>query len=316
MGRAAYRGRLVATMKLPASDLVLESGALRLRALAWPAPAARSPMVLLLHATSFCGAVWDPVWRAARASGASASAAAADARGHGASDAPAAPESYAWTRLAEDVVAWIDALPELLPGSGDGVVLVGHSSGATTALAAAAVRPGRVRGVVAVEPVLYDVPDGDGDSYPGSRFMAAQALRRRARFESAEQARERLAARPPYAGFAAESLEAFVDGGLERLPSGEVALRCAPAVEAACYDGAAALDLWPSLRRIVCPVRLVAGSRGFMPPPLIERIQKLLPGTRVETLEGGTHFVALEQPGRVGDALARFLRDVTPIRVA
>lgn len=303
-------------MKTPPSDLVLETGALRLRARVWPTGAPSSPPVLLLHATSFCGAVWEPVWRAACASGASAIAVAPDSRGHGVSDAPVAPGEYAWTRLAGDVAAWIDALPALLPQAEGGVLLAGHSSGATTALAAAAERPGRVRGVLAVEPVLYDVPGANGDSYPGSRFMAAQALRRRARFASAADARERLTARPPFAGFAAESLEAFVDGGLEPMPSGEAALRCAPAVESACYEGAAALDLWPKLARIGCSVRLVAGSRGFMPPALTERIQKALPGTVVETIDEGTHFVALERPRQVGETLARFLREVTPSRVA
>jgi len=307
-------------MKSTAPALVLDAGRLRLRALSWPAaggaevPAA--PLVLLLHATSFCAAVWEPVWRVACAAGApAASALAADARGHGESDAPSAPEAYAWTRLVGDAVAWIDALPALLPGGAEaeaGVVLVGHSSGATTALAAAAARPERVRGVLAVEAVLYDtpVPGADADSYLGSRFMAAQARRRRARFESLDEARTRLSARPPYAGFAPESLDAFL-----ALPSGEVALRCAPEVEAACYDGAAALDLWPAVGRIACPVRLVAGTRGFMPAALVQRIRETLPGTRVEEVEGGTHFVALEQPACVGDALARFLREVTKIRV-
>lgn len=313
-------------MKGPAPALVLDAGGLRLRALSWPAagvaegPAA--PQVLLLHATSFCAAVWEPVWRAACAAGAPvASALAADARGHGESDAPSAPEAYAWTRFVDDAVAWIDALPALLPGGAEpdaGVVLVGHSSGATTALAAAAARPERVRGVLAVEAVLYDtpLPGADVDSYLGSRFMAAQARRRRARFESLEQARTRLSARPPYAGFAPESLAAFLAGGLAALPSGEVALRCAPEIEAACYDGAAALDLWPAVGRIACPLRLVAGTKGFMPPALVQRILETLPGTRVEAVEGGTHFVALEQPACVGDALARFLREVTKIRVA
>ncbi len=174
-----------------------------------------------------------------------------------------------------------------------------------------------MRAVLAVEAVLYDVPPpgADADSYPGSRFMAAQARRRRACFSSRDEARERLSARAPFAGFAPESLEAFLACGLATLPSGEVALRCVPEVEAACYDGAAALDLWPDLGRIDCPVRLVAGDRGFMPPALLRRIEEWLPGTHTETIAGGTHFVALEQPARVGEALARLLREVTPERV-
>lgn len=302
----------------PAAEPVLDAAGVRLRGRVWPGPERGAPAVLLLHATSFCGAAWEPVWRAACEAGAQAAGAVApDARGHGASDAPAAPEAYAWTRFAEDAVAWIDALAEIVPGAGTDVVLAGHSSGATAALAAAAARPEIVRGVLAVEPVLYDapVPDVEVDSYPGSRFMAAQARRRRPRFESAAEARARLGARAPYAGFAPEALDAVLAGALAEEPSGEAALRCTPQVEASCYDGAAALDVWPAVSRIACPVRLVAGERGFMPPPLVARMREMLPRTRIETLSGGTHFVALEQPVRVGEALARFLRELAQARV-
>jgi pimeloyl-ACP methyl ester carboxylesterase len=300
----------------------LEAGGLRLAGLTWPAAEPDAPVVLLLHATSFCGAAWDPVLRAARDAGAfKASALAPDARGHGASDAPADPSAYAWTRLVDDVIAWIDEAERVVPnarGGAAGVVLVGHSCGATTALVAAARRSGCVRGVLAIEPVLFDVPPmgADVDSYGGSRFMATQARRRRASFADVDEARTRLAARPPYAGFAKDALEAFLGGGLVKRDEGGVALRCAPEVEAACYDGAASLDIWPELERILCPVRLVAGERSFMPPALVERLRQRIPGTTVESIEGGTHFVALEQPAAVGAALARFLREVTPIHVA
>ena len=297
----------------PVAEPALEAGGVRLRGRVWPGTRRGAPAVLLLHATSFCAAAWEPVWRAACAAGAQAAAAlATDARGHGASEAPPDPQAYAWTRFAEDAAAWIDALADLVPGAGHEVVLAGHSSGATAALAAAAARPSRVRGVLAVEPVLFDPPPpgADAASHPASRFMAAQARRRRARFESADDARTRLAARPPYAGFAPESLAAVLACALAEETSGGVALRCAPEIEASCYDGAAALDVWPAVGRLACPVRLVAGERGFMPPALVARIRERTPRSSVETVPGGTHFVALEQPVRVGEALARFLDDL------
>jgi pimeloyl-ACP methyl ester carboxylesterase len=300
----------------------LEAGGLRLAGLAWPAPESAAPLVLLLHATSFCGAVWEPVLRAAWATGEfAANALAPDARGHGASDAPEDAAAYAWTCLVDDAIAWIDGLERALPqarANSTGVVLVGHSCGATVALVAAARRPGRVRGVLAIEPVLFDVPapGADADSYGGSRFMADKARRRRASFADVEEARTRLAARPPYAGFPKDVLDAVLRGGLMERAEGGVSLRCAPEVEAASYDGAASLDIWPELGGIICPVRLVAGERSFMPPTLVERLRRRLPGTTLESIAGGTHFVALEKPAAVGVALARFSREVTPVHVA
>lgn len=286
-----------------------EGGRLVLRALLWQDAAAHGPALLLLHATSFCGAVWAPVLGATGVR--VPLAVAPDARGHGVSGAPRDPGGFAWPRLVEDVLAWIDAVA---PAGGAGLLLVGHSSGATAALAAAARRPGRVRGVLAVEPVLFDPlpPGADTDSYPGSRFMAERARKRRSRFASRAEARERLAARPPFASFAADSLDAFLEHGLGTPADGGVALRCAPEHEAACYAGAGALDLWHGLPGLAAPVRLVLGERGFVAPPLLARLREALPGTRSETVAGGTHFVALEKPREVGAALGRFLRELAP----
>jgi pimeloyl-ACP methyl ester carboxylesterase len=283
---------------------------LTLRARIWRSSRSETPSLLLLHATSFCGAVFEPLLGAV--DDLVTLAVAPDARGHGRSDAPADPVGLSWTALAADAVAWIDAIEA--PG---GLVLAGHSCGATCALAAAAARPGRVLGVFAIEPVLFDPPvSADADSYPGSRFMAAQARKRRPWFGSPEEARERLAARPPFSGFDRAALDAFLDGGLGSDDGGGVRLLCDPEREAACYEGAGALDPWPGLASILAPVRLLLGDRGFVAPAFRDRLITEIPGTRIETVAGGTHFVALERPLEVGAALARFVREVTPIRVA
>lgn len=279
---------------------------LRLQALQYGSEGSARTL-LLLHATSFCGAVWGPVLEAAPAL--PVRAVAPDARGHGASDAPAAVSGFAWTELVDDAVAWIDALEEAGLG---GLVLAGHSSGATAALAAAARRPDRVLGVLAVEPVLFEPPPPgtDAEPWPGSRFLAAKARTRRARFASLAEARERLGAKPPYVGFAPASLDAFLEGGLGPTPDGAVTLCCEPEHEAACYEGSAAFDLFSALGGLRAPVRILLGERSFVAPPLLAKLVDALPRTRVERVAGGTHFVALEEPLAVGAALARFVREV------
>lgn len=62
-----------------------------------------------------------------------------DARGHGRSPGPAAPDAYTWPRLAEDLLALLD---ETFPG--EPVHLVGTSMGAATSLHAALLSPGHV----------------------------------------------------------------------------------------------------------------------------------------------------------------------------
>lgn len=286
----------------PHDGWALASG-LRLRVLSWAGEGA-APGVLMLHATSFCADVWSPVWEAARATGlVRCGAVAVDVRGHGRSAAPEGAEAYAWSRLADDAIAVAESL-----GGGAPLVLAGHSSGATAALVAAARRPELVRGVYAVEPVLWDPPPAgpDADSFPGSRALAARARKRRNAFPSLHEARSFLAARFPYAGFASAALEAFLAGGLARGAAG-VTLRCRPEVEAALYDGAAELDLAPLWRGLAPPVRVAVAEHSAIHPGALARLVAGTPDLGRDLVPGATHFAALEDPVRVGRSLASFL---------
>ncbi len=285
-------------------EIALEAHGVHLRGIAWPGPAA--PFSLLLHATSFCADAWLPAWEAAQSAAARPlRAVAVDARGHGRSGRAEGEGAYAWTRGVGDAIAWLEALAPEVEG---GALLAGHSSGGTIALATAALRPELVRGVALVEPVLFEVPSDPSraDSFLGSRLLAERARKRRSEFTSTREARERLRQRFPYAGFASAAFEAFLAGGLGGVPGGGVQLRCAPEVEAAWYEGAAALDLWPLLDRVQAPVLVIAAEHGAMPAPLLQRLRTALPSARLERVPGTTHFVALEAPERVGALVGGF----------
>jgi len=247
-----------------------EHDALRLAALEWPGS---GPPLLLLHATSFCAEVWGPALGAARAAGLAARRALAiDQRGHGRSGTPSEPSAYAWTEVAGDLVALLakEATAE------EPALLVGHSSGGTAALAAAAACPDRVAAVAVVEPVLFEppAPGADADSFAGSRLFVERARKRRARFEDRAAARAALQSRFPYSGFAASALEAYLDGGFEVTGEGELVLRSA------------------------------------MPPPLLDRLRRCRGGVRVDQVAGTTHFAVMERPEPVGALLADFAREL------
>jgi pimeloyl-ACP methyl ester carboxylesterase len=283
-----------------------EGDALSLGALEWPGS---GPPLVLVHATSFCAEVWGPAWRAARAAGLGARRVLAiDQRGHGRSDTPSKPSAYAWTRVAGDVAA---VLAEELVAE-DSALLVGHSSGGTAVLAAAAICPDRVAGVAVVEPVLFEPPEPgvDADSFAGSRLFAERALKRRARFDDREAARAALESRFPYSGFAESALEACLDGGFQVTEEGALELRCAPQTEAWAYQGAAALDLWPLIPRIEAPIQVIAAEHSAMPAPLLERLRGCRGGVRVDRVADTTHFAVMERPEPVGALLADFIREL------
>jgi pimeloyl-ACP methyl ester carboxylesterase len=286
---------------MPPQERCFEVAGCKLRALEWTGA---SPPALLVHATSFCAESWEPAWEAARAHGlADRRAIAIDQRGHGGSDAPAGASAYAWTRLAEDAAAVAAAID-----AGGGVVGIGHSSGATALLAAAGLAPERFAALVAVEPVLFDKPaDPDAESFLGSRFLAATAARRRNAFASVEEARTRLRAKPPLAGFAADAFDAVLRGALAPTAAGGLALRCPGEREAACYAGAAALDLWPLAAEIRAPLLLVLGERGAVAPHYRERLVASVASATIATIPEATHFAPLERPREVGAAIAAFL---------
>lgn len=285
-------------------ELTLDANGLRFRALRWQGAA---PTALFVHATSFCADGWRPVVEEVQRSTARPlRAVAIDQRGHGGSDAPSDPTAYEWTRLAEDVAAIASKLVAEDPLQSP-VIGVGHSSGASALLAAAGTHPERFGALVAIEPVLWSEPArGATDSFAGSSFLASAARRRRDRFASPGEARERLHAKPPYLYFDAAAFDAVLRGALAADGDG-VKLICSGEREAACYDGAAALELWPLAAQIRAPLLLVLGDRSAVSPALRERLVATLPPVEVATIPGGSHFVALEKPREVGAMIARFL---------
>ncbi|HYB13499.1 MAG TPA: alpha/beta hydrolase [Myxococcota bacterium] len=292
-------------MRSAPHEIQIEAGGIRFRALEWPGT---GPPSLLLHATSFCADVWGPAWRAACAAGtADRRAVATDARGHGGTGTPQEAEAFAWPRFADDAIALVERCAQ-----SEAAILVGHSSGATAALVAAARRPDLVRAVVAVEPVLFDPPArGQLDSFAGSRGMAERARRRRRTFASREDARQTLAERFPYSGFANEALDAFVAGGLAASEDG-VTLRCAPEVEAWIYEGASALDLWSEATEIRVPVLLLRAEYSAIPEPLARRLESRAKQLEIRSVPATTHFAPLERPEAVGRAIGEFLRATAP----
>ncbi len=84
-----------------------------------------------------------------------------DARGHGTSTGSTDPESYAWHRLADDMLALADAVSPDAP-----VDVIGASMGTATALWAALRRPERFRRLVlAIPPTAWDTRVASATSY-------------------------------------------------------------------------------------------------------------------------------------------------------
>ena len=181
-----------------------------------------------------------------------------DARGHGRSTGSPDPMSYSWPRLADDLLALLDAV-----GADEPVDAIGASMGTATILHAAVARPDRFRRLVlTIPPTAWETRVAQGAAYR----QAAQLVRER-------------------------GVAAFITATSAVLPPPPVVADLEPVTEPAIgedllpfvLEGAALSDLPdPSaVAGIAAPTLLLpwAGDPGH-PLSTAERLAELMPDTR------------------------------------
>ncbi|HEY7901338.1 MAG TPA: alpha/beta hydrolase [Caulobacteraceae bacterium] len=223
---------------------------------------------------------------------------AVDQRGHGATSLNADPLGRAnWDDFRDDLVALLDLL---------GVreaVLCGHSMGGATCLTATALRPGRVRRLVLLDPVIVAPRPGPDSSETN---LAEGARRRRAEFPSREAALAAYAERSVFSTWRLDMLADYVTAGFRDLPDGSVRLACAPAWEASTFAVAAHSDTWTAFDRTRCPVEIIKAEVGSTcqtgpQEPALTASGRIT----VETLFGTSHFLPMEKPEAIAARLDR-----------
>jgi pimeloyl-ACP methyl ester carboxylesterase len=280
-----------------------------------PARAARDRVILLLHGTAFTASIWHPV--ATRLVEEGYTTLAFDRRAHGRTAIESAALEF--SDFADDVLTFTDALGlERLHG-------VGHSAGGTDLLLAAGRRPELFATVVAMEPTIMD-PDRSRSVEPGlspaSRDYLDRVRARRAQFAGREDARQHFAVRVPYKTWRPDVLDLFLLHGLEDTPSG-VRLGCRADDEASMlepilqamerrYGASAGESPFDVLRRVVCPVRLIANRVSLPYHSMTKVAETLLPdvGSMIEWELA--HCSPMEDPPTVADQILSFLSEHVP----
>lgn len=260
--------------------------------------------VLFLHATGFNAVTYQSILEPL---GARMHAAAVDLRGHGRSRLPANPRKMkSWNKYRDDV---IHILEKTAP---EGAVLGGHSMGATVALLVAGKRPDLVKGLVLVDPVLlrpsilrvYNIPLVN--MLIGKNAMAKGALRRRRDFVSASEAADQLRGRGAFKTWRNPFLDDYVVDGVLRQDDGRFSLSCTPEWEAATFS-AHRYRPWKALRRLrkkrIPIIILQADKESTSGTDVDQRVHTIRPDAAVTRVPGTTHFIPMERPYVVRDAL-------------
>jgi pimeloyl-ACP methyl ester carboxylesterase len=249
------------------------------------------PELLFLHATGFHGRCYGPLageladrfhcW-------------ALDFPGHGESD-PYPDGQYHWARFRDDLVSVVEELELEAPYA------FGHSLGGAVAVLAEAARPRFLRSMCLWEPIVVGpsfLPAG------GHRDLSDVARRRRPRFHSKADALANYAGKPPFSRLRADSLLAYVEGGLRSAADGGVALACSPETEARVYEGAFTAGTPGLLDDVNADVHLVCGEHE---PAIgrrhLRRIADRLPRSTITTVAGLGHLGPLECPQLVADTI-------------
>lgn len=246
---------------------------------------ARPPDLIFLHANGFNA--WT--YRSLLAPlGSALRILAPDLRGHGQSTLPTSTRGrFSWRDHRDDLIALLDAMP------GPPVTLAGHSMGATSALLAAPKRPDRVARLLLLEPVIWSRTMTTVLGLPLLKRTAARspiargALRRRAVFDTREDALKSYRGRGAFKGWSDGMLNDYLAGGLIETADG-FTLACTPVWEASNYS-AQAHDPWCALGRVTAPVRILKGQERST-CAVDPRDARRYPNLNVETVPGGHLF--------------------------
>ena len=223
---------------------------------------------------------------------------APDQRGHGATTLPTDYPRTSWLDLKDDLLAFLDAMGL------ERVALSGHSMGGTASLLAAGERPERVRALALLDPVIRP-PNAPGASSEliGVSPMVQGALRRRRVFPSRAAAVAGYRGRGAFRTWTEAMLVDYVAAGFHELPDGTVTLACTPEWEVSNYVHQDH-DAWAAFEASRCPIRILRAERDS-PGRLDEGLDRLAATgrIRVDTIAGTTHFLPMERPDLVRDAV-------------
>jgi pimeloyl-ACP methyl ester carboxylesterase len=232
-----------------------------------------------------------------------------DMRGHGESRSAGNPKTFrGWSTYYNDLVAVLDQASEPM-------WLAGHSIGATTSLAAASMRPEKVKGLILIEPVLLDSRQGwalrlaNWFGFADRIAMAAAAARRRANFASHEEAFQNYRSKKAFGTWSDEWLKAYVEHGFVANSNNEVELACSPGWESLTFQ-----HTEPNAARWIrdpgCPIHVLAAAKGStFPATAHAAIQKRLPNARIEVIADATHFLPMEHT----DLVVQRIREVAGV---
>ena len=185
------------------------------------------------------------------------------------------------------------------------LLTAGHSKGAAALLSVATDDPGALARIWGFEPIVF--PSEEPLPADPDNPMSVSARKRRAVWDSRDEAYTSYGARPPLAALRPDALRAYVDYGLRDRPDGTVELKCRPEDEASIYMMGAQNGLYAELPMVHTPTLVACGAESAsIPPAFAERLVERLPEATLEIWVGHGHFGPLVDPPRAVASMLNF----------
>ena len=262
------------------------------------------PLALLHHANGMCAATWALV---AKSLTDRFRVVAVDARGHGDSEHLRVPQDYDWRFFVSDLAA---VAAELLKETGQPRVGLGLGSsfGGIITAGAEAAHNGLFERILMLDPPIHPTPELAAslgyalppESSSGRAQLVEQTLKRRATWDSREQAREAWRNKALFAPWHDAAFDLYLSEGLSDQSDGTVALKCSPAVEAHIFESTGSFGPEEYAPKVHIPARITRATQGHFPADFFKLVTGLFPRGDYRELEGG-HMLPLEVPDRVVD---------------
>ncbi len=257
-----------------------------IRYLAW---GRGGPPLLLMHATGFLPWMWHPIARAL-ANDYTVSAP------YFCSHRQADPETggLSWLQLAGDVAAFCRCLSIERPFA------VGHSMGGTVLTIANGAYALEFSKMVLIEPILlpeevYGLSIGVND-HP----LAGKSIKRRNYWEDEAAVGKYLAAKAFFKTWDKEMLDLYQAHAIVPVDEGGYTLACQPRHEASLFMGSMAMNPWPLIPEIDCPVLVLEGEKSENRAYIdLVKAAATFPDGRYMLVPDAGHLIPMEKPHEV-----------------
>ena len=261
-------------------------------------------MTHFAHATGLCAGVYTPLATMLRSR---LAVLGMDDRGHGRTSVPAIPAHLrGWDMFAEDLERFFEHL-------GQPLIAMGHSRGGTISLMLALKRPDLVRALVLIDPTILPFAwmwwwylakkTGLARWLP----IVATAAKRRNTWPDRESVLRAYRRKAVFSTWQPGFLEAYIAEGTATCLQGGIKLCCEPAWESKCFS-VCPHDIWRHVPQLKQPVLVLYGANSdTFRTPAVRRFKSKVPHARLKRFEQSGHFVPMEQPEAVAEAVFEFL---------